>query len=263
MKIVIGFLLAVNLITFVWITQTGSPIGGLATERATNMPPLMLLSEKSSVDHKKSSVPVEIAPAPNEVDELVEVKQPILAKVVDERLANKPIAVPIAVNKTQVSAAFFKLECYSLGAFSVKDSLIPVISSLEKLGIKSTKRYETRSELSGYWVYIPPLPSREDARKVVSMLRERGVNDYQIVSTGINKHAISLGFFSTSEGAVQHKTHMQTLGLAPAMDESYKESSGFWLDFASLDQPALPNKLVDGLQNQYDGISMKKRQCLE
>jgi len=231
MRILVGLLLIINLLLFYWISQEPDSADSLASEISTNMPPLTLLDEQSS------------ALAQDETSEVLNT-----AKSAD---TNEPRAV------------FLELACYSLGPFVLESSVKSASYTLKDLGLVTVKRYETRRELSGFWVYIPPLPSRADASKVVSMLKQRGVKDYLIVPNGVKKYAISLGFFRTREGAQQRQAHMQALGLAPILEESYRESSGFWLDFTSPNTPPLPDSIVDALQSQYDGISMKKRQCLE
>ena len=265
MKVVLGLLVVANLLVFFWISQTTENTNDLAAERATNMPPLRLLSEKPGLAVKSKPFQTKVDPdVPVDVEQVEQVEQVEDKQIVTaEKSSDNPLVPRISANRAKPSAAFIESSCYALGPFAAESALKSVSSMLGALGIESLKRHETRRELNGFWVYIPPLPSRAEARKVVSMLKERGVKDYLIVPKGVKKNAISLGFFRTREGAQQHKAHMQTLGLAPVMDESYKDSSGFWLDFSSSSQPALPNALVDDLENQYDGISMKKRQCLK
>ena len=259
MKIVVGLLLAVNLLVLFWISQSENQENSLASERASNMPLLQLLSEKEV--KLTESEPAE--PIPEVITEQPKVLNVSSKTSNTEIQAKKATKITAIVEKLQPEAIFLEDACYSLGPFGKDEVANSTFSKIQKLGLDVKKRYETRRELSGFWVYIPPLPSRADARKVVSILKGRGVKDYLIVPTGVKKHAISLGFFRTKEGAQQRKTHMQTLGLAPVMDDSYKESSGFWLDFTSSATPALPKPLVAVVQRQNDGVSVKKRQCLK
>ena len=223
------------------------------------MPLLQLLSEKEA--KPTQSEPVKSSPEViTEQPKVLNASSETSSTEIQAKEATKTAAI---VEKSQPEAIFLENACYSLGPFEKDKEANSTLSKLQKLGLSVKKRYETRRELTGFWVYIPPLPSRADAQKVVSILKRRGVKDYLIVSTGVKKNAISLGFFRTQEGAQQRKTHMQTLGLAPVMDDSYKESSGFWLDFSSSATPALPNPLVEAVQSQNDGVSVKKRQCLK
>jgi len=242
-KIVIGLLVAANLLLFYWATQEVSQKNELISEVSTHMPPLQLLSETLPQQPEKSTAQASLATQPQSGDKQKQIDQ---AEVV----LNPPIR-----------AVFLELACYSIGPFVQEKSVKSVSSILTELGMVTTYKSETRREISGYWVYIPPLPSRDDARNVISMLKERGLKDFLIVSNGENRNAISLGFFGTKDGAQQHQTRMKTLGLNPIMEESYRQSNGFWLDFSSPNTPPLPQTVIEAIQQQYDEISMKKRPC--
>ena len=266
MKIILAVLLAVNVLMFYWISQSDTTEDVLKAEMATNMPPLHLLSEKPNLPVNKKLIQIDTAASVSTVSKSQDVTPPVKPKTpaTPETLPPEtPEASPPVTRRVQPSAAFIAPNCYSLGPFAANSSLESVTNKLRKLDIKIVKRYETRRELTGYWVYIPPLPSRADAGKVVSMLKERGVKDYLIIPSGGRKNAISLGVFGSKEGAEQHKTHMQTLGIAPVMEAMYKDSDGFWMDFTYSGELEQLNRLVNDLQNEYAGISMKKRQCLE
>lgn len=65
---------------------------------------------------------------------------------------------------------------------------------------RSSRR--TVNESSGYWVYIPPLASKEDATRKTAELQQLGIQDYFIVqASGPNQLAISLGTYRTEEAA--------------------------------------------------------------
>ncbi len=240
MKIVIGLLIAANLLLFYWVTQESSQQDALLAEVSSNMPPLKLLSEVTVQQHKPAE---------------------ILTKQAESTDSAAPKPEPD--EKPPIRAVFVELSCYSLGPFTEEKAVKSAASTLKKLGMVTTYKSETRREVSGYWVYIPPLPSRKDARSVISMLKKRGIKDFLIVSNGIKKNAISLGFFGTRDGAQQHQTRMKALGLNPILEDSYRETSGFWLDFSSPNTPPLPESVIEALHKQYDEISMKKRPCVK
>ena len=280
MRIVLGILLVVNLLVFYWNSQSTDATDLLASELSTNMPRLFLLSEKPPTEVKTepadvASLPVVVAPKeevkpvlppavvePAEEERAMVAIEPEVETVIEAIETPEP---PEIVVKTQPQADFIEPRCYTLGPFKEESSLKSVRFDLKAFGIEVKERHQISRELSGYWIYIPPLPNRKEAKKVVSMLKGKGVKDYLIVSAGVKKNAISLGFFSTREGAVQRKTHMQTLGILPVMGESYKESSDFWLDFLSVDAlaPPLPKPFIDALRVKYDEILVKKQECLK
>jgi hypothetical protein len=64
-------------------------------------------------------------------------------------------------------------------------------------------------ESAGWWVYIPPLPSRPAANQRVADLRRLGIEDYFIIPDDPKfRNAVSLGVFRSEEAA---KTRFETL----------------------------------------------------
>lgn len=72
----------------------------------------------------------------------------------------------------------------------------------EKLPAFKAMRVATTPGSSSYWVYIPPLKSKREADNKAAELKKLGVKEYFVVQeSGANNLAISLGLFSTEEGA--------------------------------------------------------------
>lgn len=72
------------------------------------------------------------------------------------------------------------------------------------------------AEVSGWWVYIPPLNGKAEADKKASELRNLGVTDYFTVQDGPNRHAISLGVFSSEKGAQERLAELKGKGVRSA-----------------------------------------------
>lgn len=72
-------------------------------------------------------------------------------------------------------------------------------------------------EGSGWWVFIPPLPSKADAEKKVGELKRLGVDDYFIIQdAGPNRFAISLGVFTGESGANDRLAELRVKGVKSA-----------------------------------------------
>lgn len=77
---------------------------------------------------------------------------------------------------------------------------------LEKLLAEKFAAYKairsTVAENSGYWVFIPPLASKEEVSRKTAELQQLGVQDFFVVqASGPNQLAISLGTYRTEEAA--------------------------------------------------------------
>lgn len=73
-------------------------------------------------------------------------------------------------------------------------------------------------DTKSWWVFIPPQPSRTDAEKKAGELRRLGIADYFIVQeAGPNRHAISLGIFSSAPAAEAHLNALRAKGVRSAL----------------------------------------------
>lgn len=75
----------------------------------------------------------------------------------------------------------------------------------------------SKSETSGKWrIFIPPLPSVEDARARARTLKELSL-DYFVLASGENRNAISLGVFSQEKSARAYFAELQEKGVTDAI----------------------------------------------
>lgn len=83
-------------------------------------------------------------------------------------------------------------------------------------GVRVVKKAEP-GEGNGWWVYIPPLAGKDEADKKAGELRQLGVTDYFIVQeAGPNRHAISLGLFSSEKGGQERLAELKARGVRSA-----------------------------------------------
>ncbi len=82
---------------------------------------------------------------------------------------------------------------------------------------KQTRR-PLPAEGGSWWVFIPPQASKADADKKAGQLKAFGVTDYFIVQeAGANRFAISLGVFSSENGAGERLAELRGKGVRSAV----------------------------------------------
>lgn len=87
----------------------------------------------------------------------------------------------------------------------------------EKFDSFRQSRRVVASEGSGWWVFIPPLPSKADADKKAGELKALGVTDYFVIQeAGPNRFALSLGVFSAEAGARDRLAELKSKGVKSA-----------------------------------------------
>lgn len=73
-----------------------------------------------------------------------------------------------------------------------------------------------QGEASAYWVYIPPLASRQEAEHKAEQLKALQVPEYFIVQDGASRNAISLGIFSSEQAAKDRLEDLKKRGVRSA-----------------------------------------------
>ena len=63
-----------------------------------------------------------------------------------------------------------------------------------------------------YWVYLPPLPSREEAIATTAELRARGVEDIAVVGRGPLANSVSLGLYRVEPNMRRRVAALQAMG---------------------------------------------------
>ncbi|MCL4799474.1 MAG: SPOR domain-containing protein [Burkholderiales bacterium] len=87
-------------------------------------------------------------------------------------------------------------------------------------GLQAGLKIENRrpEESAGWWVYIPPFPSRQAANQRVAELRRLGIEDYFIIPDDAKfRNAVSLGVFRNEEAAKGRFDALQRRGVRDAV----------------------------------------------
>lgn len=157
---------------------------------------------------------------------------------------------------------FLDAYCFSIGPLDGVVSGRELRSRLEQdlpdLGLQL--RREEYRELSGYWVFLPPGDDREDALRITSQLKDKGITEFLIVPSGPKRNAVSLGFFRQEASARSHFARLRKLGFAPILEESYRTGERFWLDFTAFDSNPLPDSLIRELYDRHE-YEVSRRDC--
>ena len=75
-------------------------------------------------------------------------------------------------------------------------------------------RYDIHLERRlGWWVYLPPFADAEALQAAIDEVRQKGVNDFAPVRSGVMKNAVSLGAFPTRAKAQAQLERLRKLGV--------------------------------------------------
>jgi len=103
----------------------------------------------------------------------------------------------------------------------------------------------SRSESSGWWVYIPPLASRQAANQRVAELRRAGIADLFVVPDDAKlRNAISLGVFRSEDAAKSHFEAVRKRGVRDVEMVERERNARVYLQVQSV-PPPLRKRMVE------------------
>lgn len=165
--------------------------------------------------------------------------------------ANKEHADKLPITKTS--------ECFSVGPFAGKTETSAAQKKLAKWRI-DTKLRVVKTTAEGFWVIIPSFETRKMANLQVKKLKELGVKDYFLVTTGSQKNAISLGVFSKSSSAKRRLAEMKTKGVKATITAVDLPKRSYWLDWP-VSQTPLTAEQLNLLQKTFQGVGKVSINC--
>jgi hypothetical protein len=130
----------------------------------------------------------------------------------DPQPAPKP-APPAAAATPAGSAA---QACMEWGSFTLVDAP-RAQKMLEPLALGARLAQRRTEETAGWWVYVPPQGTRQNALKKAAELKSLGVEEYFVVADeGPFRWGVSLGVFRTEEAALSRLATLRRQGVKTA-----------------------------------------------
>lgn len=147
--------------------------------------------------------------------------------------------------------------CPAVGPFSAENDASNVARSLTAEGVKSATVRGDGEFAPVYWVYLPPLGSRQQALRKLRELQAAGVDSF-IVSDGADANAISLGSFSVRDSAIGLQSRLRSAGYAAQLREQSKAVSRFWVVLADPDSQGFLEFLP---RSMHAALRTERRPC--
>ena len=171
----------------------------------------------------------------------------------------KPAPEPEPEPGSTPSARPAAAACYTIGPFEARNLALRAQGRLADAALDTRQRVDDSAQRPGYWVLLPPFPTRAEAVQAIERLKQRAVSDYFLVAAGEHKNGVSLGVFSERARAVRRLREMRRLGFAPALEEVQLPDRKLWLDTAPGAQP--PEDVFRALRRDYPGVHRESVAC--
>jgi len=225
-----------------------------AAEKAPDLfpfsgPRLALLAEKEKLDKIKQFAEKnrqqQLAAA-----ESARKKAQQAAAPAESRLASKPKPAPQPKSTA--------LACYSVGPLLLSSDVKSVSQLFRQADIPVQERPEIIRKQVGYWVYVPPLPSAQQARDALSKIKEV---DAQIITEGTKANAISVGVYKTEALGAEQRKILAKLGFKARLEPLFRTQPQYWLDLELMTETQMPDTLWGEISAGYPRIKQLRRKC--
>ncbi len=187
--------------------------------------------------------------------------QPVQAPAAKQASPSEPAIPPFPQPVPAARPTSNAMACYRVGPFLLIGDLRSVLQLLESGDIVVQERSETLRKQAGYWVYIPPLDSLQQAREALRQMEDNGVSDVLIISEGSKANAISTGVYKTEELGRERRESLGELGFQAKIEPLFRSQSQYWLELELMKSTQIPEKLWREVTAGYPNIQQLRRKC--
>ena len=120
--------------------------------------------------------------------------------------------------------------CFSIGPVQSESEAERMGGWLTERGGDVQLRADERRELTLWWIYLPPFPTREDANQQVIEMKAKGVEDIFTIRNGDMAKAISLGVYSRKTSLERRMAELEGKGYQPRVVERVRQKKATWYD---------------------------------
>ena len=260
MRLLFGILLLLCIGFFAYM-QWGGALTGTAKNGqslAELNPEKIILLDKPVTKQMPGSAVTPVQPV-IAVSAPVAASTPALVSAAVPASAPIPAALPVAVTTPPAKAIVVKA-CMEWGEFSGID-LARSERELARFKLGDRLAQRTVEYASGYWVYMPPVGSKEAVNKKIAAIKALGLEDYYVVRDSRQWYnAISFGVFKTEEAAKNYLAVIRKKGIRTAKVGERKHKLKFIVHVIKSVDTELNTRLA-ALQKEFAGSELKSVAC--
>lgn len=150
--------------------------------------------------------------------------------------------------------------CLYLGGLDTEPLLKSIEQRLLSLDIATEFVISEKPDAVEYWVYLPPLVSRQAALRQLRELQARQIDSY-IISQGDLANGISLGIFSKYDSAVSVSGRLRGAGYDVQLKELSRMHKQYWIKILPDSQRLVDNELLARLTGEFGEIQQRFISC--
>ncbi len=120
--------------------------------------------------------------------------------------------------------------CLRFGPFADAASRDAARAPLSGLASTVLARDTAGRASRGWWVSLPALPSRDEARALGERIKAAGITDWYVMGEGDQANSIALGRYGSEEAARRREADIRAKGFAAQSAPLGERAPQWWLD---------------------------------
>ncbi|UCJ18315.1 SPOR domain-containing protein [Pseudomonas sp. MM211] len=150
--------------------------------------------------------------------------------------------------------------CLFLGSFEEDAGAEQVEQRLLSLDIRSQVQVVESAGAVDYWVYLPPMASRQASLRQLRELQARKIDSY-IITQGDLSNGISLGIFPRHDSADSVISRLRVSGYEPLLRELPRANRRHWVRIAPESRRLVDDSLLERLSLDFNGLQHQLMPC--
>jgi cell division septation protein DedD len=150
--------------------------------------------------------------------------------------------------------------CLFLGGFEQESAAAAVAQRLISLDIRSRVQSIDAAAGVDYWVFLPPMASRQASLRQLKELQARKIDSY-IITQGDLANGISLGIFPRSDSAESVMQRLRDAGYEPSLRELSRAHRSYWVRIAPESRRLADDSLLQRLALDFNGLQHQLMPC--
>ncbi|MCQ4323181.1 SPOR domain-containing protein [Stutzerimonas stutzeri] len=150
--------------------------------------------------------------------------------------------------------------CLFLGGFDQESVALDVKQRLLLLEIDASVKSVDEAAGIDYWVYLPPLVSRQASLRQLRELQSRNIDSY-IITVGDLSNGTSLGIFSRKDSAESVVSRLQAINYAASIRELPRTHRSYWVQVRGVQRRLLTDSLLGDLIRDFPRLGHQQMPC--
>lgn len=150
--------------------------------------------------------------------------------------------------------------CMYVGGMAREEAVKQLEQRLLSLDIQADIEEVDSTVATDYWLYLPPLASRQASLRLLKELQARKIDSY-IITQGDLINGVSLGIFPNSDSAVSVMQRLHDAGYQPAMRELPRAHREYWVRTAPESNRLIDGELLKRLALSFPELRHEQKAC--